>query len=124
MCAAAPPRVAAIVTWMGIGLSVGTYHWTFHCFMAKLRPGHAGHVHDVCRGSAALPMLYFVISCRWDAKGDGHCQFMAKRRPWECHARSAHAVRSLDVGKYPNPSFGPFHKFLVPYQGFFSLLSI
>ena len=30
----------------------------------------------------------------------------------ECHARSAHAVRTqcevLDVGKYLNPSFGPF----------------
>ena len=32
--------------------------------------------------------------------------------PWECHARSAHAVRTqckvLDVGQYSNPSFGPF----------------
>ena len=38
-----------------------------------------------------------------------------------------HAVRTqcevLDVGKYSNPSFGPFHKFLVPYQSCFGFPS-
>ena len=39
-----------------------------------------------------------------------------------------HAVRTqcevLDVDKYSNPSFGPFSQVLVPYQDFFSFLSI
>ena len=44
----------------------------------------------------------------------------------ECHAPSAHAVHTqcevLNVGQYPDPTFGPFDQFLVPYWGFFSLL--
>ena len=39
-----------------------------------------------------------------------------------------HAVRTqckvLDVGKYSNPVLAPFHKFLVPYQGFCGFPSI
>ena len=39
-----------------------------------------------------------------------------------------HAVRMqcevLDDDKYSNPSFGPFSQVLVPYQGFFTFLSI
>ena len=43
----------------------------------------------------------------------------------ECHAHSAHAVRTqckvLDVGKYSNPSFGPFSQVFGSVPGFFWL---
>ena len=51
----------------------------------------------------------------------------AKRRATygECHACSAHAVRTqcevLDVGKYSNPSFGPFSQVFGSVPGFFWL---
>ena len=55
------------------------------------------------------------------------CKPLAKRaKPWECHARSAHAVRTqckvLYVGNYLNPSFGPFAEVCCSIVGFFKLL--
>ena len=57
-------------------------------------------------------------------------QFSA--RPWPAGGREMTITQGmpcthsevLDIGKYSNPSFGPFHKLLVPYQGFFGFLSI
>ena len=63
------------------------------------------------------------------AVGMAHCAALLREREGdsqrECHAHIVHAVRTqcevLDVGKYSNPSFGPFSQVFGCVPGFFWL---
>ena len=65
--------------------------------------------------------IHNVLSANWGMFGSLKMALTLR----ECHARSAHAARTqcevLDVGKYSNPSFGPFSQVFGSVPGFFWL---
>ena len=70
-------------------------------------------------------VLYCVVLCCRCSWLVVMCVVLSGAVHGECHARSAHAVRTqcevLDVGKYSNPSFGPLSQVFGSVPGFFWL---